>query len=540
MEFYQPMSLEEAIEFSKSLEWSNNHNHTEISNYRLKDCIIRIEDLVSHSAALGYKGVCCTDHEALSAHIRFLNKYNELRDLKNKYTELLEKNDIDGIDSDKDMQKNLLALKNMPEDFKVGIGNEIYLVDSLEDVKEKYISKQTRFWHFILIAKDKEGYQQIKQISSESAWNNWFKTGAMERVPTVKSELENIIGENKGHIIASSACLGSELDNLILEYLSTNSVEVKKKINRFIKWCIKVFGKDNFYLEIQPCVLKKDENGNYVEHPQALVNKFMFVLANAYDLKVNCSSDAHYLEKKDRKIHETFLKSDDDEKSSGREVGDFYETTYLMPKEELVQLLSYYLTKEEIVFALEGSVDIINKIEVFSLKHPTIVPTDKHLTSPALKGRFDKYLNDYEYIRNYAESPDLQDRYLLFLIEQGMDEKDQWKDEIFHFEETEENGNIIEWDKTVTLKEKISRINEELSSFWKISERLGQKISAYYVLVRGLIHEIMWKVSYVGVARGSVTGSYVCYVSSITQLNPLKYGLPFWRHSSPLRPELPD
>lgn len=246
----------------------------------------------------------------------------------------------------------------------------------------------------------------------------------MERVPTVKKELEEIIGDNKGHIISSSACLGSELDNLILEYLSTNSIEAKKKIHRFIKWCINIFGKDNFYLEIQPCVLKKDEDGNYIEHPQALVNKFMFVLSKAYGLKINCSTDAHYPQKKDRKIHETFLKSDDDEKSNNREVGDFYETTYLMSKEELVQLLSYYLTKEEIQFAFEGSFDIINKIEPFSLKHSTIVPTDKHLSFPTLKGRFNKYLNDYEYIKNYAESPDLQDQYLLFLIERGMDEKD--------------------------------------------------------------------------------------------------------------------
>lgn len=159
MEFYQPMSLEEAVEFSSKLKWSDNHCHTEISNYRLKDCIIRIEDLVKYSASLGYNGVCCTDHEALSAHIRFLNKYNDLKDLQQKYKKLLNENDKEGIKSDKDIQKNLLALKNMPEDFKVGIGNEIYLVDSLEDVKDNYVSKQTKFWHFILIAKDKEGYQ---------------------------------------------------------------------------------------------------------------------------------------------------------------------------------------------------------------------------------------------------------------------------------------------------------------------------------------------------------------------------------------------
>ena len=58
--------------------------------------------------------------------------------------------------------------------------------------------------------------------------------------------------------------------------------------------------------------------------------------------------------------------------------------------------------------------------------------------------------------------------------------------------------------------------------------------------IRGLIHEVMWKVSFVGIARGSCGGIYICYLSEITQINPLKFDLPFWRHSSPLRPELPD
>ena len=59
-------------------------------------------------------------------------------------------------------------------------------------------------------------------------------------------------------------------------------------------------------------------------------------------------------------------------------------------------------------------------------------------------------------------------------------------------------------------------------------------------LVRNIIHEIMWKVSYVGPARGSVTGFYTAFLSEITQVNPLEYDLPEWRHLHEQRPELPD
>src|SRR5699024_212851 len=57
--------------------------------------------------------------------------------------------------------------------------------------------------------------------------------------------LEETMKEYKGVIIAGSACLGSSLSIYILN----NELE---KARKFIKWCIKVFGKEYFYLEMQP------------------------------------------------------------------------------------------------------------------------------------------------------------------------------------------------------------------------------------------------------------------------------------------------
>ena len=50
----------------EEIEFMSNHNHTEDSNFRLKDCIIRAEDIVNRAIELGYKGVSVTDHEAVS------------------------------------------------------------------------------------------------------------------------------------------------------------------------------------------------------------------------------------------------------------------------------------------------------------------------------------------------------------------------------------------------------------------------------------------------------------------------------------------
>lgn len=507
----------------------------------MRDCIIKIPDLINRSIELGYNGVCCTDHEALSAHVRFIRRYKEIKENKEKYDKLKVDKTEEEIelelnkDENKSIKKNLKYYENF-DGFKIGLGNEIYLVDRPSE--DEKISK---FFHFILIAKDKKGYEQIKRISSDSAWKNWYRSGIMERVPTYKDELESIIGDEKGHIIAQSACLGSELDNLILEYLNTNDKSIKQKIDAFIKWCMKIFGKENFYLEIQPCVIKQDKDGNNLPHEQAMVNQFMFVLSKAYGLKVICSTDSHYLTKNDAKIHEAYLKADDNEKSRNREVASFYETTYMFSISELVETLSYHLTIDQIKEALINTQRIYDSIEVFDLYHSTIVPTDKKIPPFKVKHIFKDWYDKYDYLKKYAESEDKQDQYLLYLVEQGFEKKNQWGDSSYHFATYDENGKIIEeHDKIVTQEEKIARINEEFSSFWQISERLNQKLSAYYVLVRGLVHEVMWKVSFVGVARGSAGGSYICYLSEITQINPLKYDLPFWRHSSPLRPELPD
>lgn len=458
------------------------HNHTEISNFRLKDCIIRINTLIDRAIELGYKGICITDHEAISGHIQALTYIQELREKK-----------------------------KLPDDFKLGLGNEIYLIDNLNDVTENYKSGVTKYWHFILVAKDAEGHKLLRQISSESAWKNYFRQGGMERVPTIKSEMESIIGDNKGHLIASTACLGSEIAYWCVEYFQNNNPEAKIKMHQFITWCINLFGKDNFFLELQPSSLNETEQSKR----QAFVNKCLVKLAKAYGLKYIVTTDSHYLKKEHRAIHEAFLKSDDND--SNREVGDFYETTYVMPVDEIKSMLTNHLSEEEVDTAIENTLVAYDKIETYDLSHSVIVPRDKHIPKFKVQHIFKEWYDKCDYIKKFAYSQDEQERYFLYLCERGFIEKNQPFDE-----------------------EHIMRIDTEMSEIWEISEKLGTRTASYYVLVRAIIHEIMWKVSYVGVARGSTTGFYTAYLMDISQMNPLKYGLPHWRHAHKERVELAD
>lgn len=496
----------------------NNHGHTEMSNFRNKDCIIRTADYVDKAIEYGMNGCSITDHEALTGHVQFLQRYLFLKKLREKYEEYLVEDNIEAAKEDGDFKGVLHLMEKMPLDFKVGLGNEIYLLSQAElnEARENYNRETTRYWHFVLIAKDLEGYQQLKEISSESAWKNYSREQGQERVPTVMEELEEIIGDNKGHLIASTACLGSKLSNLALKYFYEGDTEAKKEIHSFIKWMIKVFGKENVFIEIQPCVnIKKElrelEDSEIPEQVKA--DRGLMTLAKAYELNAQVTCDSHYLRPEHINILDAFLNSDENGKSE-RETAEFYSSAFLWKPEELKDNLKLFLTEEEVEKAFTGTQKVHAMIEDYNIFHDVIIPEDKHVPKHVeIKGIFEPYYDDYEYIKLFAESEHSQDREFIRLIENGFEKFKQ------KFSETN-----------------LARINTELGTIWKISEILNQKLSSYYVLVRNIIHEIMWKVSYVGPARGSVTGFYTAFLSEITQVNPLEYDLPEWRHLHEQRP----
>lgn len=422
------------------------HAHTEYSNIRLLDSINKTKELLKTADKMGLMGLAITDHECLSSHV-----------IANSY-------------------------KSNREDFKVALGNEIYLVDNYDS---------TKFYHFILIAKNKVGYQQIRELSSK-AWKNSFYKNGMERVVTLKQDLFEIIGENKGNIIMSTACLGGELPKLIL-----NSESTDEFINSF-KW----LAGDDFYLELQ--VAKSEE--------QSKVNRELINLSKKHNIKYIFSNDAHYLNAEHRNIHKAFLNA----KDGDREVDSFYEYTYLKTEDEIYEVLESELSKEEIREGISNTIDIYNKIEKYSILQGTIIPEIKYEQHDLRKTIYEK---GYEYIDKFYNSDSLQNKQLIYLIENGLTELKQ--------EINEDN---------------LSRIDIELKQLWLISEKLKQNISSYYNLLVYIV-DILWKEeqgnSLVGAGRGSACGYYICYLLKITQINPIKFNLPFWRHLSIERPELP-
>ena len=91
----------------------------------------------------------------------------------------------------------------------------------------------------ILIAKNKQGHEALKKLSTK-AWLNSFMDRGMERVVTTYEDLENIVNEYSNSLIAATACLGGELSQRILAIQSAENIfdidevsKQKKEIQNF-------------------------------------------------------------------------------------------------------------------------------------------------------------------------------------------------------------------------------------------------------------------------------------------------------------------
>lgn len=453
------------------------HNHTEFSNLRMLDCIIKVEKLIDRAVELGMS-VAITDHEALSGHVRAIKHVKK------------------GKESGE-----------IPEDFKLILGNEIYLVDEiLEEDGKKYCP--TPYYHFILLAKDEVGHRQLRELSSD-AWEQSFNTGKMTRVPTLKSDLERVVRANPGHLIASTACIGGELGKNLLGTRDTDSSKAAEKLFEFVLWCKSLFGED-FYLEMQP---GQSED-------QLYVNQKILALSEMHGIGTIITCDTHYLRKEDKEVHAAYLNSRSDE---DRETGDFYDYTYVMGEDEIHELMDQHIGKEEVDRALRNTAVIADKVEEYDLYHPTIVPRPE-IPEFQIEHVFRNYYDRCPYIKKFVYSEDVNDRYLLKLIEDGFFEKLPFNT----------------WSKEKVL-EYIDRIEVELMEMWLVTEKLGESISSYYLKTLELVN-LMWEEgdSIVGAARGSVTGMETMYLIGITQIDPILWGLPHWRHISHEKVELSD
>lgn len=476
------------------MSWINLHTHSDYSNLRMLDSINQLPQIFKRCKELNMSGVAITDHESLSGHIKAIQYVSNQRGrLKNKYEEEQDE------EKKKEIYQDLIYWNN----FKLVLGNEIYLTRN-NLTKQNYVKGQDKYYHFILLAKDEEGHRQLRELSTR-AWSHSFRQ-FIERVPTYYKDIEEVIKPNPGHLIASTACLGSEFANLIREYLDTNqSKQSVMKIDKFVNWCIDIFGKDNFYIELQA-------SDNQEQHEY---NECALAYAKARNLKVIVTTDAHYIRKEDRPIHKAYLNAGEGD----REVDAFYSGTYLMDEEDVKEHM-ISIDNKEIDIMFQNTLEIGSKIKEYDLHHQEIVPRVKLGKNIIIMPEILHLVEKKDYINRFLNSSSEQDQYYIKNILNGLVEK----------------INPSLW------KSYINRIEIEVAEVWEITQKIGNELSSYFNTVAKVI-EIMWTEgdSLVGISRGSAGGFVTNYLLNITQMDPIKENIDYyWRFIHRERPELPD
>lgn len=156
---------------------------------------------------------------------------------------------------------------------------------------EMYVAKRTRFdkiheldaenYHLVLLCRDNVGYQNLIALVSK-AWTEGFY-----RKPRVDYELLEKYSEG---LIALSACLAGEIPHALMAGDYDGAKETAVRLD-------KIFGRDNFYLELQDHGIRE----------QKMINPMILSLSKETGIPLVATNDCHYIRQEDSKMHHILL-----------------------------------------------------------------------------------------------------------------------------------------------------------------------------------------------------------------------------------------
>ncbi len=170
-----------------------------------------------------------------------------------------------------------LAMKN---GIKPIIGSEVYIAPDSRFEKSSHGIQEASF-HLVLLAKDEKGYKNLMKLVSIG-----FLEGFYYR-PRIDKE---VLAKHKEGLICLSSCLKGEIPHLIC----TNQPDRARRIAGEYR---DMFGRDNFYLEIQDNLIPEQEKANLE----------LIKMSKEMQIGLVATNDVHYLEKEHARAHEALL-----------------------------------------------------------------------------------------------------------------------------------------------------------------------------------------------------------------------------------------
>lgn len=428
------------------MSFTHLHVHTE---YSLLDGSSKIKEITKRAAELGMDSLAITDHGVMYGVIDFYKAAKEA-----------------GV--------------------KPVLGCEVYVAPGSRFDKEAGTGED-KYNHLVLLAENNTGYQNLMKIVSRGFTEGFYYK------PRVDKELLREFHEG---IIATSACLAGEVQR----YLARGMYEEAKRVALYYQ---DIFGKDNFFLELQ-------DHGIAEQH---YVNPQLLRMSEETGIELICTNDVHYTYADDADAHDILLciqtgKKVTDENRMRYTGGQYY----LKSPEEMAELFKYapqaLANTEKIAKRCNVEIEFgVTKLPRFAVPEGFTSWTYlNYLCYEGLKKRYPEQAADIsveEFVR-LAEKESVEDR----------------KDVVIKI--AEDTNNIFQ------------RLAYELSVIYSMG------YVDYFLIVWDYINFAKRHDIPVGPGRGSAAGSIVSYCLEITDLDPIKYSLIFERFLNPERVSMPD
>jgi DNA polymerase III subunit alpha len=404
------------------------HLHTD---YSMLDGACDVEQLVRRVKELGMPAVAMTDHGNIFGAVHFVNAANKA-----------------GV--------------------KPIVGCELYVCKKEDHVIERTPPDGDTYNHLLVLAENEVGYRNLVKITSEASLRGFYYK------PRVSKKF---LAEHSQGLIGLSGCLKGE----VAEYLMEDKYEAARNAAATYR---DIFGKENFYLEIQ-------DQGLEMEHR---IRPSLFQLEKDLGLPLVATNDSHYLCEDDAHAQDVMLCI-----QTGKSIQDTNRMKF--------QGSGFFVkSHDEMYRVFKDSPEVLTR---------TLAIAER------CSMRLEKVSNPFPHF-------DVPDGYTLDSYFEDVTRKG-FARRLETLRQLESQGRLKH-----SLTEYEQRLKQELSIIQQM------RFSGYFLIVWDFIRYAREHDIPVGPGRGSAAGSLVSYSMGITDLDPLQHELLFERFLNPERVSMPD
>ncbi len=433
---------------SETIPFVHLHCH---SDYSLLDGCARIDKMLAKAASLGMPALALTDHGNLFGSIEFYKaaKKHNVKPILGCEIYLV----VDHAMTDRPKRTRLPEEEEGEMQGNGALANKIF--------------------HMGLLAKTNRGWQNLSKLVSLAHLHGFHYRPRVD-FQTLAQHAEGLIG--------FTGCMQGVVPQCLLR-------GERDKARQWTARFLEVFGRDNYYVELQDHGLPG----------QRELNRDLMDIARAFDLKVVCTNDSHYVEQDHSVPHDLLLCIQTGKKASDEKRLKFDNSNfYLKSREEMARLFAQVPQALMVPWEIAQTCDV--KIEFGKNRYPVFrLPVEL-----AASGK-----TNPEYLRELCLRG-VKRRY-------GVD-----------YQQPEAAAD------PARAREICQRLDYEL----EIISKTG--FVDYFLIVHDFINWAKSRSIPVGPGRGSGAGCLVAYVLEITDTDPMFFRLLFERMLNLERVSPPD